>query len=199
MKCIASPGDSEGAQIGADLLNRIIFQDDTVLVINKPSGLAVQGGSNQKYSIDKLMAERMRSIGTEPPRSRPLSRLFDQHALYFMLIYVINANFLNRKVHLIISSLRHANTLTAWALCRVMTAVLFWEFLAWFTKLYALWSLWNPTSHFAWPQNCLVKDPHHFDWIPWFVRWAFTCCGTVWPYSNWQRYICPVSHTVKST
>lgn len=35
-----------------DLLNSILFEDDTVLVINKPAGLATQGGSGVKQHVD---------------------------------------------------------------------------------------------------------------------------------------------------
>ncbi len=32
-----------------------LYEDDTILVINKPHGLAVQGGSGTKYHVDKLL------------------------------------------------------------------------------------------------------------------------------------------------
>jgi len=41
----------------------ILFEDDFILIINKPAGLAVQGGEGIKTSLDKLLAE----IRTPPP------------------------------------------------------------------------------------------------------------------------------------
>jgi 23S rRNA pseudouridine955/2504/2580 synthase len=41
----------------------ILYEDDFCLVINKPAGLAVQGGKGVKSSLDKLLAE----IRTPPP------------------------------------------------------------------------------------------------------------------------------------
>lgn len=38
-----------------DLVNSIIFKDDNIIVLNKPAGLAVQGGTKVKYSLDDLM------------------------------------------------------------------------------------------------------------------------------------------------
>ncbi|MCL2067535.1 MAG: RluA family pseudouridine synthase [Treponema sp.] len=41
----------------------IVYEDDSCLVINKPAGLAVQGGVGVKVSLDKILAE----IRTPPP------------------------------------------------------------------------------------------------------------------------------------
>jgi 23S rRNA pseudouridine955/2504/2580 synthase len=35
----------------------ILFEDDFLIAINKPAGLAVQGGKGVKFSIDKILAE----------------------------------------------------------------------------------------------------------------------------------------------
>lgn len=37
------------------VLNAIIFEDDQLIVLNKPSGLAVQGGSKIKQSVDSVL------------------------------------------------------------------------------------------------------------------------------------------------
>lgn len=36
-------------------LSLVIYKDDNIIVLNKPSGLAVQGGTNTKFHIDKLL------------------------------------------------------------------------------------------------------------------------------------------------
>lgn len=41
----------------------ILFEDDNSIIINKPAGLAVQGGEGVKSSLDKILAE----IRTPPP------------------------------------------------------------------------------------------------------------------------------------
>ena len=51
-----------------DLKRRILFEDENVLVLNKPAGLAVQGGSNIKLSIDSLAAQHLMSSATDKPR-----------------------------------------------------------------------------------------------------------------------------------
>ncbi|MFI4984295.1 MAG: RluA family pseudouridine synthase [Rickettsiales bacterium] len=38
-----------------DLLNSVIFKDENIIVINKPAGLAVQGGSKITISVDSLL------------------------------------------------------------------------------------------------------------------------------------------------
>ncbi len=37
------------------ILSLVIYKDDNIIVINKPSGLAVQGGTNTKFHIDALL------------------------------------------------------------------------------------------------------------------------------------------------
>ena len=52
-----------------DLVERaILFEDDFVLVINKPFGLAVQGGTGTKRHIDGMLAGMADRFGGERPR-----------------------------------------------------------------------------------------------------------------------------------
>ena len=55
-------------ELVAQLRQAILYQDDWVLALNKPAGLAVQGGSGQHQSIDRLAA------GLVPPGA-PAPRL----------------------------------------------------------------------------------------------------------------------------
>ena len=41
----------------------ILYEDNSIIIINKPAGLAVQGGKDVKSSLDKILAE----IRTPPP------------------------------------------------------------------------------------------------------------------------------------
>jgi 23S rRNA pseudouridine955/2504/2580 synthase len=50
-----------------DLETRILFQDDDILVLNKPSGLAVQGGSKTTTHIDAALPY-LKFGATETPR-----------------------------------------------------------------------------------------------------------------------------------
>ncbi|QQR69294.1 MAG: RluA family pseudouridine synthase [Alphaproteobacteria bacterium] len=43
-------------RLAQDLRERILFQDDDLLALNKPAGLAVQGGTGQTTSLDRVMA-----------------------------------------------------------------------------------------------------------------------------------------------
>ena len=36
----------------------VIYENDEILIINKPSGLAVQGGSGIKHSVDTLLPKQ---------------------------------------------------------------------------------------------------------------------------------------------
>ena len=42
----------------------IIYQDDEILILNKPSGIAVQGGTKIKKSIDTLLRSSFKSVKT---------------------------------------------------------------------------------------------------------------------------------------
>src|ERR1700731_4079943 len=56
-----------GAKTLAALKEMIIFEDDDVLVLNKPAGLAVQGGSGTTRHIDQML-EVMRDAKGQKPR-----------------------------------------------------------------------------------------------------------------------------------
>ncbi|MCL2196155.1 MAG: RNA pseudouridine synthase [Treponema sp.] len=45
----------------------ILYEDDKIIVINKPAGLAVQGGKGVKTSLDILLAQKFRGEGKEAP------------------------------------------------------------------------------------------------------------------------------------
>ena len=45
----------------------ILYEDDKIIVVSKPSGLAVQGGKGVKTSLDTLLAQKFKEEGkTEP-------------------------------------------------------------------------------------------------------------------------------------
>jgi len=44
----------------------ILYEDDFIVIINKPAGLAVQGGKDIKVSLDKLLAEHYSSQNGSP-------------------------------------------------------------------------------------------------------------------------------------
>ena len=51
----------------AELQNRVLFHDDWLLALNKPSGLAVQGGSKTTRHLDAML-EALRFDAAEAPR-----------------------------------------------------------------------------------------------------------------------------------
>lgn len=51
-----------------DLEQRILFEDADMLVLNKPYGLAVQGGTGQSISVDAIMRKRAEMRKEQPPR-----------------------------------------------------------------------------------------------------------------------------------
>lgn len=51
-----------------DLEQHILFEDAYMLVLNKPSGLAVQGGTGQKESVDSILRARAERLRQEAPR-----------------------------------------------------------------------------------------------------------------------------------
>ena len=62
-----SPATSKKVITGKELhliKDNIIFQNEYFIVLNKPSGLAVQGGSKIKISIDDIMPEYIKTIET---------------------------------------------------------------------------------------------------------------------------------------
>ncbi len=50
-----------------DLRARVLYRDDDMLALDKPAGLAVQGGSGQRRHLDAL-SEALRFEADEPPR-----------------------------------------------------------------------------------------------------------------------------------
>ena len=50
-----------------DLRARVLYRDDNMLALDKPAGLAVQGGSGQRRHLDAL-SEALRFEADEPPR-----------------------------------------------------------------------------------------------------------------------------------
>lgn len=62
--------DSKTAVTDADrvmIQKAVLYKDDGILALNKPSGLAVQGGSGIRISVDDL-GEALRFDAKEPPR-----------------------------------------------------------------------------------------------------------------------------------
>ena len=60
------PGVSKGDRDAIEKM--IIYEDDDVLVLNKPFGLAVQGGTGTKKHIDGMLAGMADRFGGERPR-----------------------------------------------------------------------------------------------------------------------------------
>lgn len=56
-----------------DLEKAILYEDDEIIVINKPAGLAVQGGTGQSKSVDSILAGR--AIARKEGRPRLVHRL----------------------------------------------------------------------------------------------------------------------------
>ncbi len=50
------------------LRQSVLHKDDKLLVINKPAGLAVQGGPGVKLSLDKIMGSALSFGSLEQPR-----------------------------------------------------------------------------------------------------------------------------------
>ena len=67
------PRPPPGGALLEALREAILFEDDWVLALNKPAGLAVQGGSGQTQSIDRLAAGLM-SGKTAPRLAHRLDR-----------------------------------------------------------------------------------------------------------------------------
>jgi 23S rRNA pseudouridine955/2504/2580 synthase len=54
--------------IGEDLRSRVLYRDAELLVMDKPAGLPVQGGSSIPVSLDKLAEQELRFGIVEKPR-----------------------------------------------------------------------------------------------------------------------------------
>ena len=61
------PRPAVAAADAADLRARVLYRDDDVLVVNKPAGLAVQGGSRTVRHLDAMLAALQFDAAT-PPR-----------------------------------------------------------------------------------------------------------------------------------
>lgn len=59
--------EDEAGKIGDDLKSRVLYMDDDVIAIDKPYGLAVQGGSGTKSHIDGAL-DRLKMGADERPR-----------------------------------------------------------------------------------------------------------------------------------
>lgn len=59
--------EDQAASIGDDLKSRILYMDDDVIAIDKPYGLAVQGGSGTRTHIDGAL-DRLKMGAGERPR-----------------------------------------------------------------------------------------------------------------------------------
>jgi 23S rRNA pseudouridine955/2504/2580 synthase len=71
----ASPGLARAGEADrAFIENAILFEDDHVLVLNKPFGLAVQGGSGTKRHIDGILAGMTDRFGERPRLVHRLDR-----------------------------------------------------------------------------------------------------------------------------
>tara|TARA_Y100000588_G_scaffold168332_1_gene182163 strand:+ start:3814 stop:4764 length:951 start_codon:yes stop_codon:yes gene_type:complete len=64
--------DGELGRKARDLRSRILFEDEAMIALDKPSGLAVQGGTKQDYHIDNLSHGLVRG---KNPRPRLVHRL----------------------------------------------------------------------------------------------------------------------------
>ena len=51
-----------------------LFEDDYLLIINKPAGMAVQGGSKTRRHVDMFLAEMARETGARPRLAHRLDR-----------------------------------------------------------------------------------------------------------------------------
>ena len=55
------------ADVAAELQARVLFRDDALVALNKPSGLAVQGGSKTTHHLDAML-DALRFDAAEKPR-----------------------------------------------------------------------------------------------------------------------------------
>jgi len=52
---IRAPGDAPGAGMAASISDRVIYEDKRLLVVDKPSGMAVHGGSGISHGVIELL------------------------------------------------------------------------------------------------------------------------------------------------
>ena len=60
--------DAKGAAVACELKASMLHQDRSLLIFNKPAGLATQGGNNIRHSLDSIAAHAFKSQTGEPPR-----------------------------------------------------------------------------------------------------------------------------------
>lgn len=71
----AATGPKPASVVDQDLIERaILFEDDDVLVLNKPFGLAVQGGSGTTRHLDGMLAGMVERFGDRPRLVHRLDR-----------------------------------------------------------------------------------------------------------------------------
>ncbi len=68
----ARPSPEIAPEIARDLLDRVLYRDDQLIVLNKPYGLPVQGGPGIAKHLD-LWLDTLR-FGAERPKTRPQAR-----------------------------------------------------------------------------------------------------------------------------
>lgn len=52
---VRAPGDAPSAQLADKMLNRVLFEDKRLLVVDKPTGIAVHGGSGISHGVIELL------------------------------------------------------------------------------------------------------------------------------------------------
>ena len=83
LKAIDSPSHRRPPQAIVDkLLESIVFEDDNVVVFNKPANLSTQGGSFVNYSVDSVL----RYIGTERGEEYRLTHRIDKHTTGVLVV-----------------------------------------------------------------------------------------------------------------
>ena len=60
------PDEERRAKVAAELKSMALYEDDDVLVINKPAGLAVQGGSGTTRHVDGMLEALIEPDGQRP-------------------------------------------------------------------------------------------------------------------------------------
>jgi 23S rRNA pseudouridine955/2504/2580 synthase len=73
-KAVKAESDKRSARDASDIKKLILFEDEDVLVLNKPAGLAVQGGTGLKTSIDHMLASYGHSKHGKPKLVHRLDR-----------------------------------------------------------------------------------------------------------------------------
>jgi 23S rRNA pseudouridine955/2504/2580 synthase len=66
--------EKKAARVSDQLKRMIIYEDDDVIALNKPSGLAVQGGTGLKENLDDMMAGLAGKSGEKPKLVHRLDR-----------------------------------------------------------------------------------------------------------------------------